>query len=115
MKLATIRIHDTFVVSLACHRLDAAAGDALITIVEDCILEGARHLVLDFGPYTVIETSGARALTLAREALGDDGALHVAGLNARARAMLRSLRVTDRVELIEWWSDGVMPTQQRAA
>lgn len=107
MHLATIRIHDTHVLSLACRRLDQEAGAHVVDLVKSSVAQGARTVVLDFGPFTAVDFGGARALELAAEKLGRHRGLVAAGLNARARALLRSLRLVDRVRLVEWWADAV--------
>lgn len=109
MHLATIRIHDTFVLSFSCRRLDEETGAEMLTIVKSCVSQGARTVVLDFGPFTSVDFGGARALEEAAEKVGSHRGLVAAGLNARARALLRSLRLVDRVRLVEWWADAVTP------
>jgi anti-anti-sigma regulatory factor len=109
MHLATIRIHDTFVLSLSCRRLDVEAGRVVLDLVKSAIAQGARTVVLDFGPFTSVDFGGARALEQAAEKLGNHRGLAVAGLSSRARALLRSLRLVDRLRLVEWWADAVEP------
>ncbi len=106
MHLATIRIQDTFVLTLSCRRLDAETGEQLVELVRSAATQGARVVVCDFGPFTTMDFGGARALERASEKLPARG-LVASGLNARARTLLRSLRIVDRVRLVEWWADAV--------
>ena len=106
MQLATIRIQETEVLSLSCPRLDALAGFQLLELVTASMKRGARVVVLDFGPTTVIDFAGARAIEAASRQVGD-GNLFLSGLNNRARALLRAVRVAPQVTLIEWWTDAM--------
>ena len=115
MQLATIRINDTEVLSVRCPRIDAKSGPRLLRLVSSSVEGGARSVVLDLGPSTVVDFAGARALQAAGEKLGPAGRLYLAGLNGRARAMLRSLNVDRHVHMVEWWTDAVEPTLQQAA
>lgn len=103
MHLATVRIHDTEVLSLACPRIDARSGVALLALVSEAAKRGARKVVLDLGPSTVIDFAGARALETASAQLG--GGLVLAGLGGRARTLLRSVRVAEQLQMVEWWAD----------
>jgi len=113
MQLATIRIRDTEILSLACPRLDAQSGAALLELVAASVGRGARQLVLDFGPSTVIDFAGSRALEAAAMKVGEGG-LCVVGLSARARAMLAALGVAPQLRMFEWWTDAVEPVSRAA-
>lgn len=114
MHLATVRVHDTEVLSLSCPRLDERTGAKLIELVTSSVRRGARKIVLDLGPSTIVDFAGARALRTAAGELGSERCLFVAGLSGRARAMLRSLRVSEHVRMVEWWTDAVDPVAQAA-
>ena len=114
MKLATIRVQDTEILSLACPRIDARAGLELVELVVDSVKRGARNVVLDLGPLTNIDFAGARALEVASRCVGDGGYLYLAGLNSRARMLLRSLRVAGDVRMIDWWTDALEPVPRAA-
>lgn len=115
MQLATIRINDTHILSLRCPKVDASSGARLLGLVTSSVEGGARSVVLDLGPTTVVDFAGARALQAAGEKLGPAGRLYLAGLNGRARALLRSVNVDRHVRMVEWWTDAVEPTLQQAA
>ena len=106
MQLATIRIQDTEVLSLSCPRLDALAGFQLLELVTASMKRGARVVVLDFGPSTVLDFAGARAIEAASRQVGE-GNLYIAGLNTRARSLLRAVRVSPQVQLVDWWTDAM--------
>jgi len=106
LRLATIRVNDTVIVSLANARIDGACRGELLELIETCLEEGAASVVLDLGPSVVLDFAGARALTDAQKRLGQ-GKLTVAGLGARARTLLQSLRVHETVGIVEWWADAV--------
>jgi hypothetical protein len=114
MQLATIRVNDTEILSLSCTRIDAPNGLALVELVAASVKRGARCVVLDFAPTTTVDFAGARAVRVASELVGDGGRLSLAGLNGRARALLRSLRVSEHVQLIEWWTDAIDPIEHDA-
>ncbi|MDB4941436.1 MAG: hypothetical protein JWP97_970 [Labilithrix sp.] len=114
MQLATIRIQDTEILSLSCPRLDALAGFKLLELVAASKKRGANTVVLDLGPNTVIDFAGARAVEAASRHVGD-GRLFLAGLNSRARALLRAVRVTEHVQLVEWWTDAMEPAPMSTA
>ena len=113
MQLATIRIRDIEVLSLACPRLDAHSGATLLELVAAAVRRGARQVVLDFGPGTALDFAGTRALEAAAMKLGEGG-LCVVGLNARARAMLDAVGVAPQLRLLEWWTDAVDPVTRAA-
>lgn len=115
MQLATIRISDTEILSLSCPRIDAHNGLVLLELVAASVKHGARSVVLDLGPRTIIDFSGARAVEAASRFTGEKGTLFLAGLNSRARALLRATRVVEHVKLIEWWSDAIEGMTQQAA
>jgi anti-anti-sigma regulatory factor len=114
MLLATVRIRDTEILSLACARLDANSGGALLGFVNASIERGTRRLVLDLGPATFVDLEGARALAKARARLGADGHLAVAGLSARARAVLSAAGLAGSLQIVEWWTDAVSPVARAA-
>lgn len=117
MQLATIRIQETEILSLACPRLDALAGFHLLELVTASLKRGARRIVLDLGPITVIDFAGARAIEAASRQVGT-GQLFLAGLNTRARALLRTVRVAEQVTFVDWWTDAMdreEPPMSRAA
>jgi anti-anti-sigma regulatory factor len=109
MHVATIRFHETVVISLLGARIDAEAGGRVLSLVETCMADGAKNVVLDLGPRTVIDFAGAAALGRASATLGGHGRLRLAGLSSRARARLRSLRLTEDIVLVEWWAHAVDP------
>lgn len=113
MQLATIRIRETEILSLACPRLDAESGAVLLEIVAGSVNRGARLVVLDFGPGTFVDFAGTRAIEAAAMKLGEGG-LCLVGLNIRARALLASVGVASRVRLLEWWTDAVEPVARAA-
>ncbi len=92
--------------SFGNRRVDARFGHALLDQVDRWIAEGATAVVLELGPDAVVDYAGARALGAASAKLGE-GRLRVAGLGARGRTMLRSLRLSDDIALFEWWTDAV--------
>ena len=105
MHLATIRVHDTEVLAFAYPHLDERSGAVLVRLVSLAVERGTRHVVLDLGPDTTVDFMGAQAIRTAAEQLASGGRLTVAGLNGRARAMLRSLRVTEQIHMVQWWAD----------
>jgi hypothetical protein len=105
--LATIRIHQTEILSLACPRIDVQSGAQLVELVVGSVKRGARDVVLDFSPGTVIDFAGARAVQAASVSVGADGKLFLAGLNGRARTLLRAVRVAEHVHMVEWWTDAM--------
>jgi anti-anti-sigma regulatory factor len=109
MQLATIRIHDREILSLDCPRIDAKSASELVELVAASLKRGARIIVLDLGPTTIIDSAGARAIETASRLVGRDGRLCLAGLSCRARSLLRAVRVSERVDLVEWWTDAVDP------
>ncbi|MBS2012053.1 MAG: hypothetical protein JST00_04150 [Deltaproteobacteria bacterium] len=74
--------------------------------MKSSVAQGAKTVVLDLGPFTTMDFDGARALEVASGLLGGRG-LVAAGLSSRARTLLRSLRLVDRIRLVEWWADAV--------
>ncbi len=114
MHLATIRVRDTEILSLSCRRLDAEKGSAILELVTAAAHRGCTSVVLDFGPVTVIDFAGARALEAASAVLRGRGRLFLSGLSGRARATLRALRAEEHVQMIEWWTEAVAP-EVRAA
>ena len=114
MHLATIRVRDTHVLSLALARLDGRSGSALIDLVSAASESGARDVVIDLHPATVVDFAGARALRSASAQLPEGGRLFLAGLNGRARAVLRSHCAADRIRLIEWWTEAMEPLADAA-
>ena len=113
MHLATIRVQDTEVLSLACPRLDERRGAAVVDLVLASVKNGARQVVVELGPETVIDFAGARALRAAAAEVGT-GRFFVAGLSGRARAMLRAVRVSEQVRMVEWWTDATPPLANAA-
>lgn len=114
MHLATIKIHDTVVLSLQYARIDADVGAAIVELIGVSVQRGARRVVLDLGPHTVIDFAGARAIEAASDRLERGESLILVGLNGRARALLRSVRVLEKVRLVEWWTDAVEPMTRAA-
>jgi hypothetical protein len=114
MLLATTRIHDTEILSFDCPRLDARRSAMLLEVVSASVERGARTVVLDFRPETVIDVVGARAIDAASARLESDGALVISGLGGRASAFLRSAHVAEHIRIVAWWADAVEP-EARAA
>jgi len=114
MQLAAIRINDTEILSLDYPRIDARSGLVLLELVAAAVGHGARDVVLDLGPRTTIDFSGARALEAATRFTAERGTLFLAGLNGRARALLRATRVDEHVQIVESWSDAIEGMAQAA-
>lgn len=114
MQLATLRIHETEILSLVCPRIDGRSGAALVEMVASCVGRSARDVVLDFGHGTVVDFAGVCALDEACTKLDPRGNLYVTGLSGRARALVRSLDVGRHVRMVERWTDAVDPAARRS-
>jgi hypothetical protein len=96
---------ESVIVRLGNARIDGRTGEKVASMIDRWKSQGARVVVLDVGPQAVVEHAGARALAQASAKLG--GGLRIAGLNARGRALVHSLRLDSELALFEWWSDAV--------
>ena len=113
MELAAIRVRNTIILSFDGDRLDNAVGSQLLARITSCMGEGASDVVIDFAINTSIDFAGARAIARASVIVGP-GRLHLAGLDSRARSLLRAVRVAERVHIVEWWTDAVEDVAQAA-
>ena len=111
MELAAIRVRNTIILSFDGDRLDNAVGSQLLARITSCM--GASDVVIDFAINTSIDFAGARAIARASVIVGP-GRLHLAGLDSRARSLLRAVRVAERVHIVEWWTDAVEDVAQAA-
>jgi hypothetical protein len=112
--LATVRVRQIEVLSVACARLDAESGVTLLALVKSSVERGALSVIVDFGPTTFIDLDGALAVGTARARLGDAGSLVLSGLSPRARAVLLAAGVAGSVRMVDWWTDAVEPATRVA-
>lgn len=108
MQFATIRIGDTEILALSCPRLAAQSGAKLLALVMASVKRGARNVVLDFGPDTVVDFDGAEALEAASKRVAT-GSLYVAGLSGSARKHLRLAQVAQHLGMVDVWTDAMEP------
>ena len=114
MELAAIRVRNTIILSFDGDRLLLTGGGSqLLARITSCMGEGASDVVIDFAINTSIDFAGARAIARASVIVGP-GRLHLAGLDSRARSLLRAVRVAERVHIVEWWTDAVEDVAQAA-
>ena len=113
MELAAIRVRNTIILSFDGNCLDNTAGTQLLARITASLGNGATDVVIDFAFDTSIDFAGARAIARASIIVGA-GRLHLAGLDRRSCALLRAVRVAERVNLVAQWTDAVTEVAQAA-
>ena len=100
MNVPVQRDGETFTVTLLEPRLDALCAAGFRHVLQECVAQGGRRLVVDLSATSFIDSSGLGALVSALRKLSGPGSLVLRGVTPPVERALRLARL-DRVLVVE--------------